>query len=394
MREQLKDAHKRSFQHLVRHLPYYALAGLIIATGLIALTTVWRDTDVASQSERVQDQINAIDRQIQASRDELERLEGVAVDLQQAISVIRTEEAELQLEIRRSGLQKEKLDLDIAATEEQISANQRAFGDTVADIYVEDNMTEIELLASSNSVGDYLDKQEYRASLRDQLQVIISQVRDSQELLVEQLDEVEETLAQLESQRAQLVAKRQEQTRLLQETQGQEARFRQLISNIERERDVVLTALDNLQIEDMPVAPEGSIRAGEGVGRVGSTGFSTGPHLHFEVRENGQVTDPAPFLARDGWLQPASDPVSQPYGNPSSWYTAGFHPGIDYAPAAGSPIRAAHGGTLYRGCTADILGISGNAYGYMAIIDHGDGLTTVYAHMVAPEDAPCNSSYF
>jgi murein DD-endopeptidase MepM/ murein hydrolase activator NlpD len=42
------------------------------------------------------------------------------------------------------------------------------------------------------------------------------------------------------------------------------------------------------------------IRAGEQLGQVGSTGNSTGPHLHLEIRVDDEPTDPAPWLARKG----------------------------------------------------------------------------------------------
>ena len=52
-----------------------------------------------------------------------------------------------------------------------------------------------------------------------------------------------------------------------------------------------ITLYAHLSAVDVSVGTQ--LQGGEQIGRVGATGNATGPHLHIEVRRNGQALNPA-----------------------------------------------------------------------------------------------------
>lgn len=49
-------------------------------------------------------------------------------------------------------------------------------------------------------------------------------------------------------------------------------------------------------IRNLPTAEGQYVNKGQVISYAGSTGWSTGPHCHFEVRIHGEVTEPLDYL--------------------------------------------------------------------------------------------------
>lgn len=93
----------------------------------------------------------------------------------------------------------------------------------------------------------------------------------------------------------------------------------------------------------------------------------------FSPRSNlaGALTPNAGAVSATGnWIWPAAGSISQGF---KSW-----HKGIDIANRGGGPILAADSGTVVVASWLDNTG-----YGNRVMIDHGNGLKTLYAHMAS-----------
>lgn len=63
----------------------------------------------------------------------------------------------------------------------------------------------------------------------------------------------------------------------------------------------VLTVYAHMQRNSSPLRVGDVVQVGDFVGLVGNTGISTGPHLHFEVRIEGEYVDPFSWLKENAF---------------------------------------------------------------------------------------------
>lgn len=172
-------------------------------------------------------------RQIQAEADgyaaEATRLRGEANTFANAMNALNAQKNAIQAQVNLSQAKYDQLVADIAASEVKLAKQQEVLASTISDLSEETSTSPIELLAGSNSIGDFIDRQEYRSSVQEQIQSSIKEIKELKIKLAEQKREVEQVLADQKAQRDDLAAKEAEQAQLLAATQGQEAQYQAMI---------------------------------------------------------------------------------------------------------------------------------------------------------------------
>ncbi len=204
--------------------------GLIIISLVIAFAGVPM-LNQPVYADQYDEKIKALEQDIAKYQNEQAKLAEQAITLENTIATLNSQASAIQAQIDISQAKYNKLVAEIKQTEKDIQDNKDALGITIADLYVGDNITPIEMLASSSSISEYMDKQEYKSSVRDQLTSTISQVKELKIKLEKQKNDISKTLADQKSQKTALVTKQSEQQNLLSRTKGDEAQFQSLISD-------------------------------------------------------------------------------------------------------------------------------------------------------------------
>ncbi len=176
-------------------------------------------------------QISALQAQANAYQSQADALRSQGDTLQNKLDQINAQVSALQAQIQANQAKHDQLQADIAANQIKLQNSQQALGDTIANLYVDDKVTAVEMLASSKNISDYVDKQEYRTAVENQLNSSITDIKKLKAQLDDENKAVEAVLAQLAAQNNELSAQQAQQQDLVNQTRGQEVAYQQLVSS-------------------------------------------------------------------------------------------------------------------------------------------------------------------
>ena len=190
-----------------------AVAVLVAGSGVFALGSHVFARDYEAE-------IKAKEQEASKYNSEASRLGEMADNLQSELDKINGQITAIQGQIIDSQKKIDNLNAQIKRNEILIKQRRKAMGQVLADMHVDDQISPLEMLASSNSIGDYIDKQEQRSSLRTSLNGKIKEIKALQKKLEENKKLVENTLRDQEAQRNVLSSKQSEKAKLVADTKN------------------------------------------------------------------------------------------------------------------------------------------------------------------------------
>ncbi len=197
---------------------YYKVRAFVCAVVLVVMI----GGAAIAHADQYDDQINALKAQNGAAQNLLNSLQAQASSYQDAINQLQAQISALEASIAANEARQTQLTQQIADNQQQIETKKAQLSEDIKTMYIDGQMSTIEELASSKDLSDYIDKEEYRTTVQNQLNEKISEILQLQAQLQAQKAQLDTLLTTEKQQNDQLGSAQAQQQQLLSYNQGQQ----------------------------------------------------------------------------------------------------------------------------------------------------------------------------
>lgn len=196
--------------------------GTILSVGMTAMPV--------ARADQFDQQIAQLQQQNAANQGSLNGLQAQASSYQDAISKLQVQINDVQQKINDNLSQQAALQQQILDNQHKLDQEKSVLGTDIKAMYVDGQPTTLEMLASSGSLGDFVDKEQYRTNVQTKIQDTLKQINTLQSQLQKQKLAVDQLLQDQQIQQTQLNGARYQQSQLLAYNQSQQSQFNQQIA--------------------------------------------------------------------------------------------------------------------------------------------------------------------
>lgn len=190
-------------------------------------------TPAAVYAETYDQQIQRLQQEQSQQQAVSDKLGGQAKTIEEQISDLQNQIAAIQAQISANQKRYADLTAQIKQAEKELAQQKKVLGINIKQMYVEGDISTVEMLASSKNISEYLDKQQYRNSVKDKITETVKKIDTLKKQLNDQKEQVAKLLEEQEKLKASLDAKRNEANAKLAQTQQEKSKFDQKVSELQ-----------------------------------------------------------------------------------------------------------------------------------------------------------------
>lgn len=207
-------------------------SGVLIMCGVLVVVSLHPANVKAATSAEIRAQVSALQDQINAGKAQAAALSSQADSLQKAVDALNIQINDANAQIAQTTLKIIDLEAKLKATQIQLDSQTNLLKDSMVALYKKGGASTVELLIGSDSFSQFIDSQEYFTRLKSAIQISTEKIITLKQLLQAQDDQQQTLLDQQQQQKASVEASKTDRQNLLDQTQGDEARYKALVASL------------------------------------------------------------------------------------------------------------------------------------------------------------------